>query len=106
MKIFGAPHTAVMQTSSGASVAVLSTDLPGTTCPRADRAGGCRRQQRRRPGLGLSLWGKAVPTGESSPRADPEVPKIERHLLALLVYCYHYGLFELCCPFQLFIALT
>lgn len=71
-----------MQTSSGARAAVLSTELSGTACPGADRAGssGCR------PGLGLTMWGKAVPNGESRrghrfPRTDPEVLKMERHLL-------------------------
>ena len=44
--------------------------------------------------------------GCKSPRADPEVPKMERHLLALLFYCYRYGSFKLYCPFQLFIALS
>ena len=80
----------------------LSQDPTGLAV--AGSSSGCR------PGLGFTLWGKAVPSGESerghrSPRADPEVPKMERHLLALLFYCYRYGPFRWYCPLQQFIAL-
>ena len=67
MTCFGTPHTAIMQTRSGASAAVLSTDLSGSACPRVDRAGSC--SSRCRPGLHLvgqshSHWGEWEGTQE------------------------------------------
>ena len=59
MTCFGTPHTAIMQTSFGASVTVLSKDLIRCCLSGVDRAGSCRWQQR------VQAWSRPHPMGQN-----------------------------------------